>query len=124
MDFDDDIDRGEEDNYFKEFRWRRVEVQEVTTGHLEITYIMINNSLAKDSISLPNVMGKTLTKVIEYQEKHASSLTRSSKIGVGYINVDQASLYDILMRSTSFPSLSLFLQVDFLELCALFVIYI
>ena len=49
LDFNHDINRGEEDNYFKEFRWRGVKVQEITTEHLEIIYIIDRKSTRLNS---------------------------------------------------------------------------
>ena len=82
-------------------------VEEVIAKQSKMIYIVINNDIVEDGISFPIVTGKTLSKVIECREKHTKFSNEELKDwDVGYINIDQASFYGLLlMRSISFSSL-------------------
>ncbi|KAJ4829005.1 hypothetical protein Tsubulata_050511 [Turnera subulata] len=63
---------------------------------------MIQDGRANQSIPLPNVTGKTLSKVVEYCKKHTSDESKEIELGAWdaeFTKVDQNTLFDVLLAS-------------------------
>ncbi|KAK1421845.1 hypothetical protein QVD17_24515 [Tagetes erecta] len=64
---------------------------------------MIEDGRADNSISLPNVTSKILSKVIEYCKKHveASNGDDLKSFDDDFVKVDQGTLFDLIMAADS-----------------------
>ncbi|XP_037462539.1 SKP1-like protein 1A [Triticum dicoccoides] len=61
---------------------------------------MMEDNCVENGVPLPNVPSKILSKVIEYCNKHVSSGEQDLKsFDASFINVDQATLYDLILAA-------------------------
>ncbi|KAK7269991.1 hypothetical protein RIF29_22832 [Crotalaria pallida] len=88
----------------KSFDGKAFEVDEAVAMQSHTIKYMIEDNCADNGIPIPNVSGKILAKVIEYCEKHveAAAATDDKDLkawDADFANVDQATLYDLLMAA-------------------------
>ncbi|KAL4284037.1 hypothetical protein GQ457_16G025590 [Hibiscus cannabinus] len=78
------------------------EVDEAVVVQSQTIKNMIEDNCVEGKISLPNVTGKTLSKVLEYCKKHAEKEDKSEELKVwdgDFINVDQGTLFDLMLAA-------------------------
>ncbi|XP_040988373.1 SKP1-like protein 1A [Juglans microcarpa x Juglans regia] len=78
------------------------EVEEAVAVKSQIFKYMVEDGVSNGPIPLPNVNGKTLARVLQWCQKHADpTITEDelNKYDAGFIDVDQAVLYDLLMAA-------------------------
>ncbi|KAJ4835034.1 hypothetical protein Tsubulata_048264 [Turnera subulata] len=78
-------------------------VEEAVAFQSQTIKHMIEDGCADQSIPLPNVPGRTLSKVVEYCKKHTSSDENKEPElmawDVEFTKVDQDTLFDVLLAS-------------------------
>ncbi|KAK8477249.1 hypothetical protein V6N13_027833 [Hibiscus sabdariffa] len=84
------------------------EVDEAVVLQSQTIKNMIEDNCADGKIPLPNITGKTLSKVLEYCKKHAEAEVAADKEGNSeelkvwdgeFLNVDQGTLFDLIMAA-------------------------
>ncbi|KAG4939151.1 hypothetical protein AAZX31_16G110800 [Glycine max] len=83
------------------------EVEEAVALESQTIKHMIEDDCADSGIPLPNVTSKILAKVIEYCKKHVEANSADEKPSedvlkawdVDFVNVDQATLFDLILAA-------------------------
>ncbi|KAL4308873.1 hypothetical protein GQ457_01G000500 [Hibiscus cannabinus] len=79
---------------------------------------MIEDDCVNEVIPVPNVTGKILSKILEYCKKHVDGEKKSDAVDkleewdADFVDVDQVTLYDLIMVSFSYFTILLLLIVE------------